>query len=132
MSNELLALKAETQKLKSFFLEKAEISSIKLSPTEFSERETIFSRIIYDETKDYRRITVVLIDEPPRKKYKSDSPYFCAFIKKTGLNYEIELLYVSVMAGQAYCDQLWNIYWKWFHMNCSESDMKDYLFEINS
>ncbi len=99
------------ERLQAYFREQAVGAGIKLRPTNRNPSDTVLAERLYEEKKGTREFLVSPLDRPALD----------AFVKKTGINYEIDLL--QVLVGNGDFARIWVAYVAWLHNNLDEESV---------
>ena len=113
-AEELFRLRAQVF---DYFSKRALSSGLRLNPTERSEKEIILTERLYEEQRG-DRIFIVVPSDPKQPAHL----HLDAFTKRTGLDFELSLLYVSSTLAEAHFEKLWRAYITWLHRNASEQE----------
>jgi hypothetical protein len=100
-----------------YFSERAVKVGIQLNPTERAEKDIVLSERLYEEQKG-KRIFVVVVGDPKIPAHL----HLDAFTKRTGLEFELSLLYVTSTLAESHFEKLWRAYLMWLHEGASEEE----------
>jgi hypothetical protein len=105
----------------------AQEDRVNIDPIVRSDRERNLTRMIYEETGIDRQFVISLAeresDEVPEK-------FISYFTKKTGLEFELTLLYITISSFSKFSNLTWKAYKKWMHENIAEDEIENYISKL--
>jgi hypothetical protein len=118
----------EGKKIVEFFRIRALNVKLNVNCTMHPDSDIILGRILYDEVIGLRQFEVVLTEND--FELEGDAPRINGFIKKAGIENDIELMYISVTHVDGFLDTLWLLYFSWMHCGIEKGVAEKFLENV--